>query len=139
MPTPFAMEGRRGSRSALAMTTRPRSFATARSARCPWTCAEHRLADPGQPIPGYVTVRIGLRFEKPHLASVIARYQWRATRALLGEDAMRHVSSTTVITLLIVTVAARVPALPAQATSIRVLPVIGSAPETGLVGGATAL
>src|SRR3954468_19594750 len=51
---------------------------------------------------------------------------------------MRHVSSTTIITLLVVA-AARVPALPAQATSIRVLPVIGSAPETGFVGGATAL
>src|SRR5678815_331621 len=52
---------------------------------------------------------------------------------------MRHVSSTTVITLFVLAVTARVPALPAQATSIRVLPVIGSAPETGFVGGATAL
>ncbi len=52
---------------------------------------------------------------------------------------MRHVSSTTVITLFVVAATARVPALPAQATSIRVLPVIGSAPETGFVGGATVL
>jgi len=52
---------------------------------------------------------------------------------------MRYVTSTTVITLLVVSVAAGAPGLEAQATSIRVLPVIGSAPETGFVGGATAL
>ena len=52
---------------------------------------------------------------------------------------MRYVTSTTVTTLLVVSVAAGVAALPAQSTSIRVLPVIGSAPETGFVGGATAL
>ncbi len=52
---------------------------------------------------------------------------------------MRYSASGTFITLLVALMATRVSVLAAQATSIRVLPVIGSAPETGFVGGATAL
>jgi outer membrane protein assembly factor BamA len=52
---------------------------------------------------------------------------------------MRKLTTGAYSALTFVAVAASALALPAQSTSLRVLPVIGSAPETGFVGGATAL
>ncbi len=52
---------------------------------------------------------------------------------------MLKLSSAMCTTVAFASIAAGVPALGAQPTSLRVLPVIGSAPETGFVGGVTAL
>jgi outer membrane protein assembly factor BamA len=82
---------------------------------------------------------MGSRSIEWHLTAVIARHHRRAAWDLLGEASMRYSASGTFITLLVALMATRVSVLAAQVTSIRVLPVIGSAPETGFVGGATAL